>query len=318
MLTSSDTKTPISGTEAASGNDSEDNIICPVLGKIVEERVKERLTALGLNAEKFYDNFIDTRHWCPETWEILDDDSLKFLGLKEADIRKWRKRNPRLRKPEENDTVHITIMGDTNVGKSCIVKRFIYGTFHTDLPPTLESISPFPSVNTAGKLQPPYSCVGETFRGTIVDTAGQGDFQLDMEKWMLGIGVHVYLFDCTREDSLVRLGELRELEISITEKSKGKRANPCIIVANKIDLWKDIHEEKRKTIQGRLEKMLDSEAFEHCLFFESSAKEFKKPVLEKLLFRTCCLLQRKIDVLEQPEEWAVSDDQIGCECCTIQ
>jgi len=273
---------------------------------IVEERVEDTLDRISSRTKlgsRCTTRFVDALYWSPEVWEVLDDETLtEELGLTKDDLQKWRDRFPKIKKADETTDVHITIMGDTQVGKSCTVKKLLFNTFHTDLPPTVECTSYFgPNQKNKNEKAVIFNN-GEKFKGAIVDTAGKGDLRLFIEQWFASSEVLVYLFDIQNILTLDGLEKLRNQELEF-KKRKGKPVNTCIVVANKIDLWPEIPEKDQRKIKDRLRRMLDHENFENCPFLECSAKEYDNNVLNKLLLRNCCLMKRIKEVDDDPEVW---------------
>jgi len=295
---------------------------------IVEEKMMRALDPFGFGDSlkgKLLEAFGIGCLWCPETWGTLSDNALLKIGLSEEDLKKWRERYPKYKAMSAviSDLpldVHITIMGDTQVGKSCTVQKLLYNAFHTDLPPTVESTSFFgPNENEPKKDSCKVSwCDGE-FKGQIVDTAGKGDLRIYLEQWFVNSEILVYLFDVTNIHTLDGLEKLRNQEIE-SKKRKGRSTEPCLVVANKIDLWEGLAEATQRKIEDKLKRMLDSENFNHCLFLESSAKDFEKNILEKLLLQNCCLMKLVKEIDDDPDIWESNGNKGGNNdegCCTI-
>ena len=146
--------------------------------------------------------------------------------------------------------VKILLVGDSGVGKSSLVQRFVHDTF--------EEVSP--TVGVDFKLK--YVDVdGKRLKLTVWDTAGQERFRTLTSSYYRGAHGVVFAYDITSEESFRNLRDVWQKEVDMY----GTIANSVkIVIGNKI--------------AGEGERAIareDGVAFakEHgCLFLECSAK----------------------------------------------
>ena len=146
--------------------------------------------------------------------------------------------------------VKILLVGDSGVGKSSLVQRFVHDTF--------EEVSP--TVGVDFKLK--YVDVdGKRLKLTVWDTAGQERFRTLTSSYYRGAHGVVFAYDITSEESFRNLRDVWQKEVDMY----GTIANSVkIVIGNKID------REGERAIARE-----DGVAFakEHgCLFLECSAK----------------------------------------------
>ena len=158
------------------------------------------------------------------------------------------------------ETISIIMVGDTSVGKSTLMKKFISGQFSDSLAPTL-GIELYKKEITIDEKQYLYR---------IWDTCGQERFRSLSKSYFRNSDGIMLLFDLNSQNSF---DNLNSWFISIKE--SGAEDIPLILVGTKCDLYNNITEEtisnfvsQNKTIQK---------------YFKCSAKEnigIEEPFIE--------------------------------------
>ena len=139
------------------------------------------------------------------------------------------------------ETISIIMVGDTSVGKSTLMKKFISGQFSDSLAPTL-GIELYKKEITIDEKQYLYR---------IWDTCGQERFRSLSKSYFRNSDGIMLLFDLNSQNSF---DNLNSWFISIKE--SGAEDIPLILVGTKCDLYNNITEEtisnfvsQNKTIQ---------------------------------------------------------------------
>eukprot|EP01084_Bolivina_argentea_P067927 123635_1 len=144
----------------------------------------------------------------------------------------------------------LLLVGDTGVGKTCLLMTFTGEDFNDDIRSTI-------GVDLKVKV---VHCRGKKIKLTIWDTAGQERFRTLTSAYYRGAQGVIFLYDITRRDTLDNIVEwLKEVDIFTTKQNVIK-----VLVGHKTDL-----EEYRKVsrIEGE-----DLAKRNNMLFFEASAK----------------------------------------------
>lgn len=152
--------------------------------------------------------------------------------------------------------VKVVLLGDTGVGKSSLVLRFVTNSFKSYSESTIGAsfMSKVMSVN------------GNRIKFQIWDTAGQEKYHSLAPMYYRGAAVAIVVYDITRKSSFTTLQmwikELRQL---------GPEDIVIVIAANKCDLddQREVETETAKIYAKSVEQAGGSGA----LFFETSAKE---------------------------------------------
>ncbi|XP_065606072.1 ras-related protein Rab-18-B-like [Cyrtonyx montezumae] len=146
-------------------------------------------------------------------------------------------------------TVKLILIGDSAVGKSSLLLRFVEGSFEPSLKPTI-------CVDFKVKKM---VIDGHTVQLAIWDTAGQERFRSLNPSYYRGTQGIVLVYDVTRKDTFTGLENwLNELEIYTTKNNTVK-----MLVGNKTDK-PDREVERREGLQFAKKRSL--------LFIETSAK----------------------------------------------
>ena len=145
------------------------------------------------------------------------------------------------------EAVKICLVGDTSVGKTCIVNRLVKGIFNTSEKSTIGSNFVTESVPVNG----------EQFRLAIWDTAGQEKYRSMVSMYYRGSFGAMIVYDITHPQSFQNVRVWHE-ELRYTEKDI-----PVIIVGNKTDM------ESNRIVTKHDGSSLAKEL--NCLFMEVSA-----------------------------------------------
>jgi len=149
----------------------------------------------------------------------------------------------------------IIILGDSGVGKTSLLVRYVKKQFTTAYKATIGADFLSKEVEVENKLV--------TLQ--IWDTAGQERFQGLGNAFFRGADACVLVYDVTNETSFTRLEEWREA--FITQAGLNDPANyPFMIIGNKID-----DEKGRIVVKRRAEKWCQEH--NNVPYFETSAKE---------------------------------------------
>eukprot|EP01155_Anaeramoeba_flamelloides_P027808 Anaeramoba_flamelloidesa828681_17.p1 GENE.a828681_17~~a828681_17.p1 ORF type:complete len:207 (-),score=62.41 a828681_17:32-628(-) len=149
----------------------------------------------------------------------------------------------------EEDECKVVLLGDTGVGKSCLVLQFCYGKFEDNIDSTIGASYITKQINVSNQI----------LKLQIWDTAGQERYQSLAPMYYRGSEIAIVIFDITSQDSFIKAKQWI-LEVA------GKEMPNLIIgmVGNKIDL------EKERVVSSDM-------AEEYCSlnkihYFETSAK----------------------------------------------
>lgn len=147
----------------------------------------------------------------------------------------------------------IAIMGFRSVGKSSITIQFVENQFVDSYDPTIE--------NTFSKT---VKIRGQDYQLDLIDTAGQDEYSLVPQSYIMNIDGYVLVYSVTSYKSLEVVKVIYEKLLDMT----GKKQVPLVLVGNKTDLRMErevsADEGKRLADQWR------------AAFCETSAKENQK------------------------------------------
>jgi len=123
---------------------------------------------------------------------------------------------------QDGERLRLVVMGDRKVGKSAILKRFLFNTFQTKYQATIEDL--FSKDFTLGEC---------TLKVDFLDTSGDDQFPV-MRRLSISSG-HAFLlvYSITDPDSLL-LTQMRIEEIR--QQRKDFKEVPIVLVGNKVDL----------------------------------------------------------------------------------
>jgi small GTP-binding protein len=121
-------------------------------------------------------------------------------------------------------SIKVVLVGDTKVGKSCILSRFVQGTFDRNMPATIGAAFLTKVVDTAAG----------PVRLQLWDTAGQEKFRSLAPMYYRSSHIAALVYDVTSKPSL---DGLEDWNAEIADKAPHNIK--VIVVGNKIDLAAD-------------------------------------------------------------------------------
>ena len=128
-------------------------------------------------------------------------------------------------------TFKFIIIGDSSVGKSCLLKKFIDGTFYEDFDTTI-------GVEFGAKI---ISCNNKNIKLQIWDTAGQETFRAITKSYYRGSTASILIYDVTKRSSFNNItswiDDLKKMNID---------NQFLILVGNKTDLIESRQVEKEE------------------------------------------------------------------------
>jgi small GTP-binding protein len=170
--------------------------------------------------------------------------------------------------PEPMYTYHVKLLllGDSNVGKSCVLTRYASNRFDTSLIPTtgVDFKTRFLSVNVGDKKD---SKDSKKVKCQVWDTAGQERFRLITRAYYRGAHGIVLVYDCTDRKSFEHLSDWIEAIKNYADKA----VRGCVF-CNKTDLPQESH------VVTREEGLSVTKKLEGFKFFETSAKSGKNVI----------------------------------------
>lgn len=129
------------------------------------------------------------------------------------------------------DNLKIIVLGAGNVGKSCIVSRFIYGKFLDEYKKTVEDMH-----------HKNYKVNKTLVRLDILDTSGTYAFPAMMDLAISKGDAFILVYSVADESSFEKVKFLREL---IVQKKCNDKV-PIVVVGNKTDLPDNMRQVKRQ------------------------------------------------------------------------
>ncbi|CAJ1057925.1 ras-related protein Rab-33A isoform X2 [Xyrichtys novacula] len=171
----------------------------------------------------------------------------------------------------------IIVIGDSNVGKTCLTFRFTGGSF----PEKTEATIGVDFREKAVEIE------GETIKVQVWDTAGQERFRKSMvEHYYRNVHAVVFVYDVTK------MASFRNLQTWI-EECNGHRVSasvPRVLVGNKCDLVDQIQVPSNMAL-----KFADSH---NMLLFETSAKDPKESQnVDSIFMSLACRLKSQKSLL---------------------
>lgn len=154
------------------------------------------------------------------------------------------------RQPTHDHLLKLLLVGDSGVGKTCLLMSFTAKDFDADSRSTI-------GVDLKVKI---VHVRGQKIKLTIWDTAGQERFRTLTSAYYRGAQGVILVYDVTRRDTFENISEwLKEVDIFTTKDNVIK-----VLVGNKIDLEAARQVPRQEAINFAREN--------NMLFFEASAK----------------------------------------------
>jgi small GTP-binding protein len=138
---------------------------------------------------------------------------------------------------ELKSTKKICLLGDPGVGKTSLIRRYVYGLFVDKYLPTI-------GAKVTRKV---ISALGLELTLTIWDITGLEDFRNIHPTYYLGANGAFVVCDCTRRDTLANVSKWVDSIFKVTGKI------PILLVANKIDLRANLSDFELRTLASELD-----------------------------------------------------------------
>ena len=188
-------------------------------------------------------------------------------------------------------SLKVVLVGDTKVGKSCILSRFVQGTFDRNSPPTIG----------AAFLTKVITTPNGPVRLQLWDTAGQEKFRSLAPMYYRSSAVAVLVYDVTSKTSLEGLEDWAA-EIA----DKAPHNIKLIVLGNKIDL-----------VEERCVSTQSGQEFANglnCVYYgETSAKTGEG--INDVFNKIAELDSTQEDIVEKKIEQPQPERQSGNGCC---
>ena len=165
------------------------------------------------------------------------------------------------------DFVHkLVFLGDSGVGKTSLVERFVYDSLTTDMTRTIGAVLHVKKVDFKGALH----------KLVIWDLGGQQSFAELREQYCANASGAFFIFDRTRPETFDNIGEW----LSALYTAAGNV--PVVVCENKIDLESKISEDKVHTeIAQRVLKYIQTSATED-IHVEQAFLELVREINDKI------------------------------------
>lgn len=150
---------------------------------------------------------------------------------------------------EDPDFVHkLVFLGDTEVGKTSLVQRYVYDSFSPEIGRTIGAMLHVKTVDVKR----------EKHKLVIWDLGGQESFTELREQYCSHASGAFFVFDRTRVETLLHIDDwLNALYAAAGEV-------PVVVVENKIDLKSEISDEQiRDLLEARSLKLIQTSATEN-------------------------------------------------------
>ena len=190
---------------------------------------------------------------------------------------------------EEKATFRVVTIGESSVGKTCIINRFLRNSFDVDEP------------NTIGALYDSFvqECNGRTIEVQLWDTAGQEQYRSLGPVYFRAAAAAIAVFDVANRDSFESLGDWVRAFRSVSGES-----TIVIVTGNKCDL--------ERTVSVQEAKQWASE--NACKYVETSAKTGQgvKVLFDELISLLAAL---NCENLSDPAPQMQPRAETGARCC---
>ena len=149
-------------------------------------------------------------------------------------------------------SIRIALVGECNVGKTSIARRFVNKHTNENAPMTIG----------VDKYQKAFDLNGETLDLTLLDMSGSYQFLPVIEGYLDRVDAVIFVYDVTDQESFATIPYWNTL---IDNNTKSKRCVSKILVGNKKDLPQSWREVRSKTARNYAN-------FEEMVHLEVSAK----------------------------------------------
>lgn len=179
----------------------------------------------------------------------------------------------------------LVLIGDSGVGKSCLLLRFADDSFTESYLSTIGVDFRFRTVHVQGK----------TIKLQIWDTAGQERFQSLGVAFYRGADACVLVYDITNQKSFEQLDSWRD-EFLIQAGPRDPENFPFVVLGNKVD-----KENERRVTTNKAKQWCKSKGVNPIPHYETSAKE---AIYVEQAFQTIAIAALQQD---QPEDMYIPE-----------
>lgn len=191
-------------------------------------------------------------------------------------------------------SLKVVLVGDTKVGKSCILSRFVQGTFDRNMPATIGAAFLTKVIQTKDN---------GNVRLQLWDTAGQEKFRSLAPMYYRSAAVAVLVYDITNRQTL---DDLEDWAAEIADKAP--HSIKLVVIGNKTDLQEErqVTEEEGRELASQLNAVV---------YGETSAKTGDG--IDKIFNDVAELDVTQDEIIEKatskPQPKPNNEDQ-GCKC----
>ena len=137
---------------------------------------------------------------------------------------------------DNNFSCKVVLVGDVGVGKTCIIERYIHGSYNPETESTITSTYSFKKVN--------FEKYNKSISFDIWDTAGQEIYRALAKNFYLNASIGILVYDITRRSTFEGLQNYWYDQL----KSCGEENMIFAVAGNKSDLYskEEVKEEEAK------------------------------------------------------------------------
>ena len=154
------------------------------------------------------------------------------------------------KKEEQEDAMKVITLGESKVGKTCIIRRYIHKIFDDNNLSTIGYNTTIKNVELKN---------GKTIKIDIIDTAGQERYRSLAKSYFKNADAVLFIFSLNDQESFDNIINWINL---FNENHNGKKGIPRYLVGNKSDLEKKVQKDV-------IDKLLCANKYK---YYETSAK----------------------------------------------
>ena len=152
---------------------------------------------------------------------------------------------------ENADTMRVITLGESGVGKTSIIRRYIHNIFDENNLSTIGLNFSFKEVKLKN---------GKSINIKLIDTAGQEKYKALAKSYFKNVDAVLFVFSLNNQDSFDNMKNWTNL---FNDNHNGKEGIPKYLIGNKAD-------EKREVQKNMVDEFLSKNKYK---YFETSAKD---------------------------------------------
>ena len=152
---------------------------------------------------------------------------------------------------ENADTMRVITLGESGVGKTSIIRRYIHNIFDENNLSTIGLNFSFKEVKLKN---------GKSINIKLIDTAGQEKYKALAKSYFKNVDAVLFVFSLNNQDSFDNMKNWINL---FNDNHNGKEGIPKYLIGNKAD-------EKREVQKNMVDEFLSTNKYK---YFETSAKD---------------------------------------------